>query len=152
MLDALSVDERERRWASGLADPESPSFAYVAEDEQGRVVGFASGGPRRDGDPAYASELYAIYLLPTAQGRGSGRRLAQAVARRLEERGMRSMLVWVFATNPGHRFYEALGGRYLGEQQFELGGTTMTEVAYGWPDTHVLREGGDDAHPSHDHG
>jgi L-amino acid N-acyltransferase YncA len=150
VLDVLSVEERERRWASSLTTRDSPSFAYVAEDEAGRVVGFASGGPRRDGDPAYAGELYAIYLLPGAQGQGVGRRLTEAVARHLDKRGMRSMLVWVLSTNPARSFYEALGGRYLGEQQFEMGGATMTEVAYGWPDIRVLLEGGDDAHPSYD--
>jgi GNAT superfamily N-acetyltransferase len=150
VLDALSVCERAGRWASRLANPDSPSFVYVAEDDAGRVVGFASGGPRRDGDPAYVGELYAIYLLPAVQGKGIGRRLAQAVAHRLEDRGMRSMLVWVLATNPARRFYEALGGRHLGAQPFEMGGATMTEVAYGWPDIRVLLEGGDDAHPYHD--
>jgi L-amino acid N-acyltransferase YncA len=137
VLDALSIEEREGRWASSLATPDSRSFAYVAEDDAGRVVGFASGGPRRDGDPAYAGELYAIYLLRGVQGRGIGRRLTEAVARHLEDRGMRSMLVWVLSANPARSFYEALGGRYLGEQQLEMGGATMTEVAYGWP---VIRD------------
>jgi GNAT superfamily N-acetyltransferase len=150
VLDALSIKERERRWARSLADPDSTSFAYAAEDEAGRVIGFASGGPRRDGDPAYAGELYAIYLLPGAQGQSVGRRLTEAVARHLEDRSMHSMLVWVLSTNPARAFYETLGGCYLGEQPFAMGGATMTEVAYGWPDLRVLLEGGDDAHPSHD--
>ncbi len=35
-------------------------------------------------------------------------------------------------------FYEALGGQLLEEKQFELGGATLTEVSYGWPDTTIL--------------
>jgi len=137
-LDRLSVDERERRWVTQL-DPTAPAFAFVAVDGAGRIVGFASGGLRRDGDPAYAGELYAIYLLAERQGGGIGRRLVAAVARELAARGMPSMLLWVFAANPARRFYEALGGVYLGEQQFEIDGATLTEVAYGWRDTTPLR-------------
>jgi L-amino acid N-acyltransferase YncA len=143
-LDALSVAERERMWARGLAAPDRPSFVFVATDAAGRVVGFAGGGPRRDGDPAYAGELYAIYLLREAQGQSAGRRLTAAVARELAAREMRSMLVWVFEQNPARRFYEALGGTLLGQQQFELGGQMMTEVSYGWLDTTPLYEGGGD--------
>jgi GNAT superfamily N-acetyltransferase len=136
-LDGLSVDDRERRWAPQL-DPAGPAFAFVAVDGAGRVIGFASGGPRRDGDPTYAGELYAIYLLAECQGQGVGSRLVVEVARDLAGRGMPSMLLWVFAANPARRFYEALGGVYLGEQQFEINGAMITEVAYGWRDTTPL--------------
>ena len=141
-LAALAVEERERRWVSGLDDPDNPSFVYVAEDESRRIVGFASGGPRHDGDAVYAGELYAIYLLRVWQGQGVGRRLVAAVARTLAERDMRSMLLWVFAENPARRFYEALGGQYLAEQQFELGGRMLTEVGYGWLNTSALYDEG----------
>jgi hypothetical protein len=37
---------------------------YVAESLSGRIVGFASGGPRRKKDhPEYEGELYAAYVL-----------------------------------------------------------------------------------------
>jgi ribosomal protein S18 acetylase RimI-like enzyme len=79
--------------------------------------------------------LYALYVLPSRQRQGCGRRLVQAVARRLVASGMRSVLVWVLAANiPARRFYEALGGAVVREQPIEIGGATLTEVAYGWPD------------------
>jgi UDP-N-acetylmuramate dehydrogenase len=68
-----------------------------------------------------------------------GRRLVGAVAHALAEAGMPSMLLWVFADNPARRFYEALGGQLVARQTFELGGTTLAEVAYGWPDVSPLR-------------
>lgn len=151
-LDTLSVAEREQMWARGLAVPDRPSFVFVAADAAGRVVGFAGGGPRRDGDPAYAGELYTVYVLREAHGQGAGRRLVAAVARELAARGMRSMLVWVFEQNPARRFYETLGGTFLGQQQFELGGQMMTEVSYGWLDTAPLYKGdgdGDDDDRNH---
>jgi L-amino acid N-acyltransferase YncA len=133
-LAGLSVDEREGRWAKILTGQDG-TFAYVAVDEKGQVVGFASGGPLREGDPAYKGELYAIYLLPDQKGKGYGRRLASTVAQRLAREGMPSMLVWVLADNYARGFYERLGGALVGEQATNIGGEELSEVAYGWPDT-----------------
>jgi hypothetical protein len=51
---------------------------------------------------------------------------------------MDSMLLCVFKDNPARRFYESLGGRFIEERQFELGGVTIDEVLYGWPDVRLL--------------
>lgn len=143
-LDNLSVDEREARWRR-LDEPGNPSFAFVAVDGAGQVVGFGTGGPRRDGPAEYAGELNAIYLLRAAQGSGIGRRLVAAVARELAARDMPSMLLWVFRDNlPARRFYEALGGTLLTSQQFEIEGQAITEVSYGWPDTTAIYAGHED--------
>jgi GNAT superfamily N-acetyltransferase len=147
-LDGLSVDEREALWRR-LDTPSHPGFAFVAVNGAGRVLGFASGGPRRDGPDEYAGELNAIYLLRDVQGRGIGRRLVAAVARELAARGMRSMLLWVFTENPARGFYEALGGKLLTAQQFEIEGVTITEVSYGWPDAAVLYADDDDGGEQH---
>ena len=137
-LAGLSYADRAARWQRILADPEPGTSTFVAEDDTGQIVGFAGGGPRRDGPDAFAGELYAIYLLRCAQGQGVGRRLVAAVAGALAQAGMRAMLLWVFAANPARGFYEALGGQLLAQQPFELGGTTLVEVAYGWPDVAPL--------------
>jgi hypothetical protein len=50
------------------------------------------------------------------------------------------MLVWVFAANPCRAFYEALGGRYVREQEITIGGAQLREVAYGWSDLRGLAE------------
>jgi hypothetical protein len=42
------------------------------------------------------------------------------------------MAVWVLARNPATKFYEALGGRLITEQQIERGGESYLEIAYGW--------------------
>jgi hypothetical protein len=49
----------------------------------------------------------------------------------LAAQGFRSAGLWVLKDNlPARRFYEALGGRLGPEQFFDLGGQTVTEVAY----------------------
>jgi GNAT superfamily N-acetyltransferase len=137
-LAALSYERREQVWRDLLSNSNRASFVYVAEDEAGNVVGFACGGPEREGNPDYKGELYAIYLFARSQRRGLGRQLTQAVARRLLKAGISSMLVWVLADNPGRAFYEALGGQYLFEKKITIGEKELVEVAYGWRDIGAL--------------
>ncbi|MDQ3396699.1 MAG: GNAT family N-acetyltransferase [Deinococcota bacterium] len=128
-LLSLSYEDREARWARSLSQPQSAQVIYVLEEDG--IVGFASGGPEREGDALYTSELYTVYLLEAYQGQGRGRALVQAVARALQEAGHERLLVWVLADNPARRFYEALGGKLLKEKAIELGGARSLEVAYG---------------------
>jgi ribosomal protein S18 acetylase RimI-like enzyme len=138
-LDNLSYERRTNFWHQAIAHPANATFVYVAEDATDRIVGFASGGPPQSEQPDYQGELWAIYVLQEHQGQGIGRQLVKAIARELISRSMSSMLLWVLKDNePSRRFYESLGGRFIKEQQFELGGATLTEVGYGWPDITVL--------------
>lgn len=137
-LAGLSVEERQAMWADTLHSPGSGTCRFVAEDASGTLVGFATGGPTRDADTPYDSELYAIYLLESAQGHGIGRMLAGAVAERLAQAGSRSMLVWALADNPACGFYEAMGGQKVLEREVEIGGARLPEVGYGWTDINVL--------------
>jgi ribosomal protein S18 acetylase RimI-like enzyme len=138
-LDNLSYDTRAAFWERVISDPFAPTFVHVAEDDTGRIIGFACGGPPQTDVPGYQGELYAIYVLPEVQGKGAGRKLVHAVAHTLKERDITSMFLWVLTDNaPSRAFYESLGGQTLNEQQFELGGAILTEVGYGWPDTSVL--------------
>ena len=111
---------------------------FVADDDAQGLVGFASGGPERQSNAEYDGEIYAIYLLEAHQRRGTGRLLASALASGLLEAGMNSMLVWVLMDSQFRRFYEALGGSFVMEQDIDIGSKTLREVAYGWEDISVL--------------
>ncbi|HEV2140702.1 MAG TPA: GNAT family N-acetyltransferase [Candidatus Dormibacteraeota bacterium] len=133
-LDEAGYDERWKRTLD-----EGVGRVYVAEDE-GRVVGFASGGPERAGEDGYAGELYAIYILEQAQGRGHGRRLVQAVVGGLREMKLPDMIVWVLRDNGSARkFYERLGGIYVRVQPITIGSTLLQEVSYGWKSLDSVR-------------
>lgn len=128
-LESLSYEEREQIWKSGI----ERNQVYIAEDEKEQIVGFASGGEERTGKyDAYKGELYAIYLLEGQQGRGTGRKLFQAVVDDLKEKQLNSMLIWALADNPACRFYEKLGGKKIDAAEIELDGKKLDEVAYGW--------------------
>jgi ribosomal protein S18 acetylase RimI-like enzyme len=136
--DAMTYEKRLFNWSKTLEGGDE--FVYVAETIEGEVVGFASGGPRREGDDVYDGELYTVYLLPEHQRAGTGRRLVLAVAVRLQSLGLRAMTLWVLDANPACRFYEALGGVRVREEQIERGNRALRKVAYGWADLSALVE------------
>ena len=103
------------------------------------MVGFADGGPEREGNQTYQGELYSIYILEEYHRRGVGRKLVSAIAQSLLACQMSSMLLWVLKDNhPSRRFYEALGGEYVGQKAISIGGASILEVAYGWKNIDVL--------------
>src|SRR5262249_15139516 len=115
-LAGLSVDGR-----AALAErllSENAGTILVAEVD-GRIVGFASGGPSRDNDAEAApGEVYAIYVEPSAWGTGAGRRLLERLEAALRGIGLDEATLWVLEDNPrARRFYEAAGWRYDGGRE-----------------------------------
>jgi SAM-dependent methyltransferase len=137
-LGRFSREARERTWRNILTESARREFVYVAVDATDAIVGFASGGPERVGDPKNRAEIYAIYLLETFQRRGIGRRLCHAVAERLVEAGFDSMVIWVLEKNPARGFYSALGGKVVAEKAIAVDGVSLVEVGYGWEDVRAL--------------
>ena len=138
-LARQTMERAETRWTTILSAPAERGFTYVAEDESRMVVGYVNGGAERTGNAVYRGELYAIYLLAEQQRRGTGRRLTLRLAQRLVDEGFASLLVWVLAENRRARqFYEALGGEQVYEQELEMDGARLPEVAYGWRDIATL--------------
>jgi ribosomal protein S18 acetylase RimI-like enzyme len=126
-LDALPIDAE--RWRSRLHVPPPGWTTVVCEDDDGRVVGFASTGPSRDEDEL--GELYAIYVDPEAWSTGAGRALMASAETTLAA-GYDAALLWVLEDNPRARgFYERAGwapdGIRKAEQRF---GVRAAEVRY----------------------
>ena len=129
-LASLSEEHYTERWKRVIGDGSSRVFVV---DEVDEIVGFASGGRERAGESGFTGELYAIYVVDSAQRQGHGRELVRAVAGALKEMKFPDMIVWVLRENAGGRhFYERLGGVYVREQPSTIGSMTLKEVAYGW--------------------
>lgn len=128
-LDSLSYEEREQNWKRGIEH----NHIYIAEDRNRQIVGFATGGKERTGKyEQYVGELYAIYLLEEAQGKGIGRKLLKAVVDDLKEMKLNSMLIWALEENPACRFYERLGGNRIDTSEIEIDSQKLSEFAFGW--------------------
>ena len=123
-------------WEAVLA--EAARDVFIATHD-GAIVGFIAGGAMPDTIhgrapiPDFDAYVDALYVLTAWQGRGTGRALLGTLARRLAERGFRSLALHVVALNPARRFYERLGARFI---RAEPSAVTAADdaAAYGWDD------------------
>jgi phosphinothricin acetyltransferase len=87
----------------------------VAEDAEGRVVGWAGVSPYRARDCYAGIGEFSIYLEPEARGRGVGRRLLESLIDAARERGYWKLVSRVFPFNTASRaLCRACGFREVG--------------------------------------
>jgi GNAT superfamily N-acetyltransferase len=135
VLDRLSVQERMRLWDWALSHKGGGAM-FVAEDK-GRVVGFICAGRPRE-PRLGGTEIQAIYVLATNQGKGLGRGLMRAAMQALCEAQDSTVYLWVANRNSkARRFYDKLGG-VAGETK-DAG--RLVEVVYRWPSARRLFSG-----------
>ena len=134
-LQSLTYESREDLWNSVIPI----GYVYVAENHDGEIVGFSSGGKERTGDyPGYDGELYAIYILQEYQGKGIGRHLVKPLVEQLTNDGMNSMTVLVLEANPAKQFYQSLGAIEIDQLQDTVAGKEVIELVYGWRDLSII--------------
>ena len=136
-LDSLDPAQRVGRWESALSETDWSRDGTLVADAGGSLFGFISYGPARDDDADHkrVGEILAIYLMPAAWGKGSGRQLMGVALERLIEAGFDQVTLWVLDSNiRARRFYEAGGWSADGAvKQDESYGFPMTEVRYRRP-------------------
>lgn len=133
-LDGMKVEDSTRMWTRVLGAASDAACTFVAEVE-GELVGFAAGITLAERKLDFDAELTALYVLPSAQRAGIGRRLLTEVAATLGAAGAPNLLVWVLAQNGKARdFYVHLDAHLLAEQTFKWDELDLIEVAYGWRD------------------
>ena len=138
-LTGLSSRFKESWWKDILTAGRPGLCCFVAETDPGDIVGFAGGGPEREGDRKSRGELQYIYLLEEHQRRGLGRRLVAAVSQSFLRGGFSSMVTWVLEENGSAcRFYESLGGDRIGWRSTVIGGKALVELCYAWTDVAPL--------------
>lgn len=119
-LDNLSTEARTSMWERSI--PHGGVWVGLLDDT---VAGFICVGP--SSEPDATSQLYAIYVLPSAQGTGLARELARTALA-----GHEDVVLWVFDENPrARRFYERLGFRADGHEKVEtVDGKELKEIRY----------------------
>jgi GNAT superfamily N-acetyltransferase len=138
-LATFNYDQHEVATRRHLANLPDTSAVFVAVGEEGGVTGVAHVRQSAESPGGCAAELDALYVLPSFQRQGIGRRLLADVVRWLQGRGCQSMSLWVLHDNPYRRFYDRAAGTVLAdEKQDEFGGLSVTSVAYGWRNLEAL--------------
>ena len=90
-------------------------FLIVYEDKN--PVGFASFQHQNNGQ----YKLHKIYVLPSQQGKGTGRFLLEFILQRLKNQNARSLQLQVNRYNKARKFYERLGFKVIEEADFDIG-------------------------------
>ena len=122
----------EQGWRRVLGEIDArikPHDAILLAVDAGTIAGMAACALD---DKRSVVTVGALYILPSYQRRGLGRRLLNAVTAHYQEL-IGTMEIGVLAANePARQFYETMGGTVVAERQFDEGGELLPEVVYGW--------------------
>ncbi len=133
-LERIVVGDGERmRRAIGERAP--GEHVWIAQDDDNLPFGYAWCGPQRDRRFSCLGEIYELYLHPTWQRRGAGRRLLVHALWQIVERGLAPVMVWVLAENDARFVYEGCGAVAIADERIQLGSRPTTKIAYAWRDT-----------------
>ncbi|MES2803299.1 MAG: GNAT family N-acetyltransferase [Bdellovibrionota bacterium] len=131
-LDNLEAAPRITSAEKRVQNPALTDFVLV-ENETQKVVGFVCVGPNREKNVDADGEMYAIYILDEYHGRGGGKLLYQAAVNEILKMNFKKMMVSVFEDNISSRkFYEALGGQYIGSDHVDIEGHRYKTSTYLW--------------------
>lgn len=98
----------------------------------GRVRGYATFGAAR-GRRSDRGEIFELYLSPDYQGLGFGEHLFEASRAKLDESGLKGLIVWALAANEqAQDFYWRRGGRPIATVRELIGGERLEKIAFGW--------------------
>jgi GNAT superfamily N-acetyltransferase len=128
------MNPNEAHWCKIAAGGE-PGIGLLVCEIDGQVGGFACYGAARPPHFEFSGELYATYFLPEMIGKGYGAAIMLEAMQGLISLGHNDMMLWVIANNlRARRFYEDFGGVAIANsrQSFEIDGTTIWEIAYGF--------------------
>jgi GNAT superfamily N-acetyltransferase len=126
-----SITIRARQWGEIFGKEPRHDFVVVAQDRNGRLIGFAAGRPYVSD---FDGQLSKIYLRWEYHGLGLGRRLMEESARRFLERRIESFILFAERSNPTIGFYDHMGGERLLDERGLFTG------AYAWRDVRKLVE------------
>lgn len=109
---APDIDEIARRRAA----VRERGLPYIVAVAGGEVLGFAYAGPYRPRSAYRFAAEDSVYVSPSAQRRGVGRRLLEALIRRCEGAGIRQIVAVIgdSANRPSIELHRQLGFREAG--------------------------------------
>ncbi|USK64101.1 GNAT family N-acetyltransferase [Peribacillus frigoritolerans] len=131
-LDKLSYEKRKGIWIKNITS--NGNYVYVAENNEGKIVGFICGGQRETNQVEDSGDLTAIYILENSQRMGIGKKLIKELFFKFEELGFKTIFVEVLEDNKSRYFYEAFGAELLKTEKIKIAGAELNLLVYEWKD------------------
>ncbi|GAB6256997.1 MULTISPECIES: GNAT family N-acetyltransferase [Peribacillus] len=131
-LDNLSYEKRKEIWIKNIN--RDGNYVYVAENNEGKIVGFIDGGKRDTNQVENSGDLTAIYILENFQRMGIGKKLIKELFLKFEALGFKTIFVEVLEDNKSRFFYEAFGAELLKTEKIKMAGAELNLLVYVWKD------------------
>ncbi|TKH04764.1 GNAT family N-acetyltransferase [Peribacillus simplex] len=131
-LDNLSYEKRKDIWIKNIN--RDGNYVYVAENNEGKIVGFIDGGKRDTNQVENSGDLTAIYILENFQRMGIGKKLIKELFLKFEALGFKTIFVEVLEDNKSRFFYEAFGAELLKTEKIKMAGAELNLLVYEWKD------------------
>jgi len=138
-LEHFTYEEQEQDWIE-LLTCGGNDILLVAISPEEQVAGYVLARTKPDIFPGFNSEIVALHVRNPFGGQGTGKALLRNGIERLKVRDCKSVMLWTLKNNPVRVWYEKLGGRLLGEKNYEVEAWVINELAYGWDDISMLEE------------
>jgi GNAT superfamily N-acetyltransferase len=129
-LKKLSYDQRTDLWNRNIT--KEGNYVFVAENDEGEIIGFADCGKRESNNATNSGDLTAIYLLLEYQGKGIGKQLLKQLFLQFEELGFNRVFVEVLEDNKTRYFYEYYGANLLKSEKITIAGAELNLLIYEW--------------------
>lgn len=131
LLSQETIDSAMTEWydpATTRKQIEHEDVTYFVAENNGRILGYASGGPSEEGT---AATLGAIYVDPDHWGNGIGTVLLEAFEDFCRRRGYDTIQYQVLAKNDvGTSFYQNHGYGVIDERETDLFDETVREYVF----------------------
>ncbi|PRY92943.1 ribosomal protein S18 acetylase RimI-like enzyme [Hasllibacter halocynthiae] len=132
VIASRTLEARRALWRAVIETQDEDTPVFVGEAE-GEVAAFGKAGPQRTEalrTMGHTGEIWSLYALRAAHGRGLGRALMEAMLDALAARGHASAALWVLASSPSRGFYRHLGGTEVLEGEDAPGGAKEVALAF----------------------
>ena len=131
-LNNLSCDNRTELWKRNIT--RADNYVYVAENNEGEIVGFGDCGKREENNVEHSGDLTSIYLLEEYQGKGIGKKLLKQLFLQCVDLGYERVFVEVLEDNKTRYFYEYYGATLLKTEKIVMAGKELNLLIYEWDD------------------
>ncbi|WP_397538838.1 GNAT family N-acetyltransferase [Rummeliibacillus pycnus] len=129
-LKGLSYEDRTELWKQNIIREDN--YVIIAENEQGKIIGFADAWKRETNNEENTCDLTSIYLLEEYQGTGIGKALMRELFIHFKKMGYSKIFVDVLEDNKTKYFYEYYGAKFVKNVQIKIGGKVLNESIYEW--------------------